>query len=623
MHQLSKTRGAADPSRPPAKRGRLRVGGMIAAALVAVTGGGLSASSAQAAGGYTVQTLHFKVGVGPDGTTECDIVGDLYLPVEASPVERVPALLTTHGWGATKDEPAGLARGFAERGYAVLSYSGLGFGGSTCNVTIDDREYDGKAASQLISFLGGAEGIAYTDATHGTAVPPLDVIVRDKKDHDGIARANDPRVGMFGGSYGGGIQYATASVDHRLDTIIPMITWNDFSQALAPNDGTQSSVTGSTPGVAKTVWLSALLALQAKTWATNPLDPQTLEGCPGLEDYFCQAVLSGLTTGHFTPQQIDELRKDSVATYISTIKVPVLLSHGQRDTVFHLDQAVATYEALKKQGTPVKMIWHEWGHDSGAVPGELTYENPDFANEYLPQRYLNWFDYYLKGKQVSTGAGFEYFRDWVSYSGSAEPAYARASSYPVASSTKKLYLSGAGELVDSPVAVAQGIQALVTPGAGSPTSIEPIHGLAPLYPISPTPDVDAPGTAVAWSSAQLDRPLDVVGIPRATLKVDAPSALLTQGTGPDGQLVVFVKLMDVAPDGSATLINGLVSAVRIANVAEPVEVSLPGMVHRFAPGHQIRLVIAGGSLNYRGTSLPTPVTVSSAVTQTLTLPVVP
>src|SRR5690348_12133916 len=78
---------------------------------------------------YTVTTLHFKVNTGPDGATPCDIVGDLYLPNSASPTSRVPSILTTNGFGGSKDDQAGIGKAFAQRGYAVLSYSGLGFGG--------------------------------------------------------------------------------------------------------------------------------------------------------------------------------------------------------------------------------------------------------------------------------------------------------------------------------------------------------------------------------------------------------------------------------------------------------------------------------------------------------------
>ena len=46
---------------------------------------------------------------------------------------------------------------------------------------------------------------------------------------------------MVGGSYGGQIQFATAAYEHehgtnRLDAIVPMITWNDLSYSLDPNN---------------------------------------------------------------------------------------------------------------------------------------------------------------------------------------------------------------------------------------------------------------------------------------------------------------------------------------------------------------------------------------------------
>lgn len=105
---------------------------------------------------YTVETLHFDVAVGPGGTQHCDIVGDLYVPADAGPAHRVPAILTTNGFGGSKDDQAGLAKAFASRDYLVLSYSGLGFGGSGCKITLDDPDWDGQAASQLVSFLGRA-----------------------------------------------------------------------------------------------------------------------------------------------------------------------------------------------------------------------------------------------------------------------------------------------------------------------------------------------------------------------------------------------------------------------------------------------------------------------------------
>ncbi|GAA3153389.1 hypothetical protein GCM10020255_033350 [Rhodococcus baikonurensis] len=154
----------------------------------------------------------------------------------------------------------------------------MGFGGTSCKITLDSPAYDGVAASQLVSFLGGQEGIAYTDQALTQPYPALTAVVQDSVDHSGAPSTNDPRVGMTGGSYGGGIQFAAASVDPRIDTIIPMITWNDLSYSLAPNStGIISGVSTAEPGAAKVLFASLLFGAGVANpgvdgYLTDPLD---------------------------------------------------------------------------------------------------------------------------------------------------------------------------------------------------------------------------------------------------------------------------------------------------------------------------------------------------------------
>src|SRR3954452_1791203 len=193
---------------------------------------------------FDVKTLHFDTTVGPAGDQHCDVVGDLYKPTTATAAHPAPAILTTNGFGGSKDDQKDLGELAAKRGYVVLSYSGLGFGGSGCKITLDDRDYDGKAGSQLVTFLGGGQA-----ATDGTKV---DYVRLDATGSDGKHHAFDPRVGMVGGSYGGQIQFAIAGIDPRVDTIIPIITWNDLSYSLAPNNTSfDHGVTYQTPGIEK------------------------------------------------------------------------------------------------------------------------------------------------------------------------------------------------------------------------------------------------------------------------------------------------------------------------------------------------------------------------------------
>ena len=583
-----------------------------------------TAPTSTAAEPYSVQTLHFKVTVGPDAEV-CDIVGDLYTPTEASSTNRMPAILTTNGFGGSKDDQAGTGRAFASRGFVVLSYSGLGFGGSGCKITLDDPDYDGVAASRLIGYLGGDDGIAYLDADHTQPAPALDVVQLDPKDHNGVRRSDDPRVGMIGGSYGGQIQFAAAAVDARLDTIVPMITWNDLTYSLDPNNtdqiaGQTSGVSTRTPGAAKLFWAAGFSAEGVRDGMEGAqADPDRLIGCPNFADFVCPGLAFAGTTGFLDDTTIAALRHASVATYLPKIKIPVLLAQGEFDTLFNLNEAVATYQALKAQGTTVKMIWHSWGHSHGTpAPGELSLGDPQPTEQYETGRVVAWFDRYLKNLPVETGPSFAYFRDWVPYTGNAAPAYAEAKSYPVGTA-RTYYLAGNALTTTKPLL--GGSQSFVTPAAGAPTSINPLDAIGDLLP-APLPEDDQDGTFAAWSSASLTQPVAVVGSPKLTVQVDAPVAALAQATGPAGMLVLFVRLQDVAPDGTASDIRQLTAPVRIPDVTRPFTVTMPAIAHQFAAGHQIRLVVAGGSVNYRGGQVSNLVTISGGGSQTLTLPAV-
>ncbi|WP_188783568.1 CocE/NonD family hydrolase [Nocardioides phosphati] len=568
---------------------------------------------------YTVQTLHFAVTTGPADETPCDIVGDLYLPAAASSASRVPAILTTNGFGGSKDDQAAWGADFATKGYAVLSYSGLGFGGSSCKITLDDPDWDGKAASQLVSYLGGAGGIAYTDAAHTTAAPALDVVQLDQRNHDGGTSAHDPRVGLIGGSYGGGFQFAVAGRDPRVDALVPIITWNDLSYSLAPNNTDKVAsdrVSSTNSGATKLAWGLGFSALGLTGDVQNQQIPGDPIPCPNFADWVCPALLTAGTTGYFDAASVAAARHASVASYMGGVKAPTLLMQGQADTLFNLNEATATYRALKAQGTTVKMVWQHYGHSSnGMLPGE---------NAYLVSRATAWFAHYLMGTDVSTGPEFAYYRDWLD-TGDAGATFASSKSFPVGAG-QALRLSGGGLLgagtltSGTPLA---GSQSFTTPGAGAPVSF-PETDVVSGFVKDPVADaVDVPGTYAAWSTGPLGSKLDVVGSPVATLKVDAPSAALTQGTGEAGQLVLFLKVQDVDASGHAVTINALEAPVRIADVTKPFTTTLPAIVHRFAPGHTLRFVVAGGSVNYRGGLTSTPVTIASGSGQTLTLPVVP
>jgi putative CocE/NonD family hydrolase len=579
----------------------LAVAAVAATTALTATSGAASAATGAATTdttpGYSVTPITVAVKVGPANDQACSVDADLYLPDGASAAHPVPAILTTNGFGGSKDDDnqAAIGKGFAGQGYAVLSYSGLGFGKTTCKVELDDPDYDGKAGKQMDDVLAGVR--PYVDQSTGTSQYLRSIAMESK---------GDPRVGMIGGSYGGQIQYAVASQDPRIDTIVPIITWNDLSYSLAPGM------------VAKKEWVDLFFGDGIISGAENAsADPTTLAGCPNFTDQACVGIAAMNTVGYPDAGTIALAKHASVSSYVNKIKVPTLLVQGEQDTLFNLNEASDTYAALKKQGTPVKMVWQSWGHShSDPAPGELDFGAASLRDSYLGRRFLDWMNHYVRGtSSASTGPEFSYFRDWVPYDTDASKAgtdvakaYATSSTVAVGK-PKTLYLTGSDALTASKAAVVAGSASYANAGP-APTSYSETSGLEGST-VNNAPS-DAPGTFAAFTSPVLKSPAEVVGSPCVTLHLTAPLAAQTQAAGPSGQLVLFAKVYDVAPDGTKVLKNRLISPLRVSDVNKTVTVRLPGIVHRFATGHRIQVAIAASDAAYANNTAPEPVTITTS-----------
>ncbi len=573
---------------------------------------------------YTKRTLTFTVTGIPNetagsGTQTCTIVADLYKPRRASRQHRVPVILTTNGFGGSKADQAGLGVLGAEHGYGVLSYSGLGFGGSGCRISLDDRAHDGKAGSQLVSWLGGDSKIEAVNAA-GKRVKAPHWIIHDRRDHAGHRDRYDPRLGMIGGSYGGQIQFAIAGRDPRVDTIIPIITWNNLAYSLAPNNlassgGFRRGVTyneAKAPGTEKFDWTSLFFGegiLDGGEGAS--IDPSRDAGCPNFVQQACASKAQMDSQGYPSPTTFRFAQSASVAAYMKHIRIPVLLAQGEADTLFNLQEVVATYRALRHQHTPVKMIWQSWGHSDGtAAPGEYS-GGTDALSTYEGHRFFAWFARYLKHRHVKTGPRFAYYRDWVPFKGKGPDTkqYGASSHYPVGHLTR-MWLSGSDQLVSRRSAVKAGSANYSNPGGGTPSSYSETSAVqGGEIPNQDSPPSDAPGTFAAWSSPKLRHKLDVVGIPSATVRVSCPTCSTAT---PEDELQFFAKIYDIAPDGSIDLVHRLIAPVRAANLSKPLTVQLPGIVHRFKKGHRIELVLAATDAAYKNNDPVQPVTVTTS-----------
>ena len=562
---------------------------------------------------WEVQPLTLEVMTGPDADLPVTIDADVWVPEVASPSSPAPAVLTTHGFGNTKDAAEQLANSayFASHGYVVLSYTSMGFGGSSSCIGLDSLDYDVPVARAGIDHLASRADVS-------------------------LDAPGDPKVGMIGGSYGGGLQGLVAAVDHRMDAIAIGRSWNSLQYSLDPNnwipDGADPwDLDATDQGVFKQGWTSLFFALGATQPANGAggCDPVTQQEefpgttpCPGFVPVICPVFERLSTTGDATDADRALVGRSSVATVLEDLDAPTLLLQGLPDTLFTPTEAAATYRTLRDRGVPTAMIWDSGGHGGYQTgPGEAEAyggqwdDTPDsqaeFADGYLPRRTLQWFERHVRGRRVDTGPAFSWFRAHLDgeldASGSAAPAYGTATDFPVPSAaTTRLVLDPAGEALLPEDAELTGSSAqMVTPPGGEPATYTELPNFSSPGQPGDQPVTDPPGQALTFTAAPVDAPTEVVGVPRLHVRLAHTSPV---------DLRVFARLEDVAPDGTATTIRRQVAAARVptsALDAGAVELRMPAVAWQLDTGHALRLVLASTDQAYANARLSDVVIVSS------------
>ena len=158
---------------------------------------------------------------------------------------KAPTVLFGPGWGSGGDTDAESATDtgtgivgvgpLRHAGYNVVTWDPRGFGSSGGTVEVDSAAFEGRDAQAIIDFV-------------------------DRQPEARLDAPGDPRLGMSGGSYGGGIQLVTAAIDRRVDVIVPDIAW----QSLVTSQYKQQTV--------KSGWSSILYGLGV-SGSHNRLDP--------------------------------------------------------------------------------------------------------------------------------------------------------------------------------------------------------------------------------------------------------------------------------------------------------------------------------------------------------------
>jgi len=486
------------------------------------------------------------------GTPEAGAAVSLDTTVYFPSTTPAPAVLLAHGFGGSKTDLASQARSLVQRGYVVLAYTARGFGRSGGLIHLDAPSYEVADASKLISYLA--------------TLPQV------RKDAPG-----DPRMGVAGSSYGGGLALLLGAYDHRVDAVGADITWNDLSQALFPN------AVGTQPGVFKKLWAGELFASATPRSARG----NNIGACGRFAADLCTAYQQAASTGEPDAAILALLRASSPAGVLDRITAPTLLSQGEQDSLFPLGQADANARGVTAIGTPVKVIWRSGGHDGETSTADLV------------QNLGSWFDPVL----LRRGKADTSFEVTVPSSGISS-----ANGRTVSQSLQVARGYTRGRTQD--VGVGGDAQTIYAPAGGSPASVTSVPGLGGLLSTAATVTgsqslTALPGQVAKFASRPLSKSLLMAGSSTVTLRVTARGA--TDAT-------LFASVHHLAADGTDTLPAGLVAPIRLTGLtpglARTVTVRLPGVVRNLPAGDRLVVEVATTDLAYQLPSQPRSYTVA-------------
>ena len=370
-------------------------------------------------------------------------------------------------------------------------------------------------------------------------------------------------VGMFGISWGGfnSLQLAERA-PAALKAIVTVCSTDDRY------DNDVHYVGGAVLAIDMAAWAGTMLA-----FASRPPRPEVV-GDGWVEQWRDrleqQQPLAPIWLGH--QERDDYWRRGSVCENYAGIRAAVLTVGGwadpYRDAVLRL---VANLDA------PVKGIIGPWSHhypDRGRAPGPGI----DFLSETL-----RWWDRWLKG--IDTGVESDPdLRAWITESAPPEP-------YVETQVGRWVGVSRLGEPDQHQVDLGTGRVLVRSPWATGQDGgrFFPFGNPADLPPDQRAED----GRSVCFDQPVGDEPIDLLGRAVARLRL--------RSTHDRGH--VIVRLCDVAPDGSSTLVSrGVLNLLKrdgmdtvtplVPGEDVEVEVSLVGAGYRFLPGHRIRVALS-------------------------------
>jgi ABC-2 type transport system ATP-binding protein len=405
-----------------------------------------------------------------------------------------PTVLMGPGWGSPGDtdtSQAGIQGALSiaqlwQGGFNVLTWDPRGFGHSGGEAEVDSPSDEGRDVSAMLNWV----------AQQGSV----------QLDRPGV-----PRVGMVGESYGGGVQFAAAEQDCRIDAIAPTIAWHSLGTSLDKNQ---------TP---KTGWGNILESVSS----TAKLDPEITTADNEMN-----------ASGAIDAGAVSFFESRGPAQFLSRVKVPTLILQGTVDDLFTLDEGIENYQALHRQGTTVAMAWFCGGHG-------VCLTDPGSALEVGPLS-LAWMQHYVaRDASAHTLKGFAFVdQDGTSY---AAPGYPLAAGAPVVASGSGMLTLQAGDGSGPPAVAANAKAANIVDSVA--------------LPVTPGPAKNALDITVPTTRAAV-----LLGAPTLSMSY---SGTVAPGTRPTR---VFAQLVDPA---SGIVVNNQITPIPVTLDGKSHSVTIP------------------------------------------------
>jgi ABC-2 type transport system ATP-binding protein len=406
-------------------------------------------------------------------------------------------------------------KGMNDAGYNVLTWDPRGFGESTGLASVNDPLHEGRDVQVLLDWI---------------AEQPQSQLDRD----------GDPRVGMVGASYGGGIQLTVAAIDCRVDALVPSLAWHSLGTSLNKSQTVKAGWAG-------------FLNTAALTFGGR-LDP-----------HITSSAESGIGRGVLSDEDRQWFLDRGPGDDIDRVTAPTLFVQGTVDTLFTLDEAVTNYESLRHRGVPTAMIWFCGGHGTC-----LTDEgDAKFVNE----RSFAWLARYLKGDEsVDTGVGLDVVDQHA--------AHWTSDHYPV-------------ELTDPVTAGGSGTLAL---------ALDASSAAGPLAKAREGANDVLSSSVLNITPSKASKALEVKVDPGVTdaLSIGAPELRVRYtGTTPSGDRPtrVFAQLVD---DDTGIVLGNQITPIDVTLDGKEHEttVNLEMISFRLQPGHTLTLQLVANTVAY-------------------------